>query len=294
MKVLITGASGQLGRALQATAASGTRVHALTRAQLDIADAAAVTRTLAQVRPDLIVNAAAYTRVDDAEKQPAAAARANTIGPAVLASAARTVDAWLVHISTDYVFDGEQNVPYTTTTKPNPINVYGQTKLAGELAAVSESGRRCTLVRTSWLYSAAHRNFLTSMLRRLAGSETLRVVSDQVGAPTCASGLAEVVWKLSEQRAHGVYHWCDSGSASWYDFAVAIAEESMALGLIRSTPPVVAISSADYPVAARRPRYSVLDKQDTERQLGIRARHWRTALRDSLGFCATTGTNEAS
>lgn len=294
MKVLITGASGQLGQALQATAVSGTCVHALTRSQLDIADAAAVMRTVAQLRPDLILNAAAYTRVDDAETQPAAAARANAAGPEVLASAARHVGAWLVHISTDYVFDGEQNVPYTTSAKPNPVNVYGRTKLAGELAAENELQRRGTLVRTSWLYSAGHRNFVTGMLRRMSGSGALRVVSDQIGVPTCASGLAAVVWKLSEQRANGVYHWCDSGIASWYDFAVAIAEESKTLGLLRQVPPVVPISSTDYPLAARRPRYSVLDKQDTERQLGIRAPHWRTALREMLTYLAVKGSNEAS
>jgi dTDP-4-dehydrorhamnose reductase len=282
VKVLVTGAGGQLGQALQSVAPPGVSVRALTHAELDIADEAAVQRALRELRPDILMNAAAFTRVDDAESHPAIAERVNTDGPTVLACACRALRSWLVHISTDYVFDGAQSRPYGPAAGPNPLSTYGRTKLAGELAVRRELQGECTLVRTSWLYGVGHRNFLTTMLRRLADGAELRVVSDQIGAPTATAGLARVLWALGLRRAAGVHHWCDSGVASWYDFAVAIAEESLALGLIHTAPTIVPISSAEYPLLAARPAYSLLDKRDTERLLGLRAAHWRASLRDTL------------
>jgi dTDP-4-dehydrorhamnose reductase len=289
MKVLITGAGGQLGRALLALAPGDTTVRGVTHAQLDIADASAVESAVREFRPDVLINAAGFTRVDDAETECAAAERANATGPAVLAAAGGRLGAWLVQVSTDYVFDGEQSRPYSPAAPTNPLCVYGRTKLRGEQAVARELPAHSTVVRTSWLYAAAGRNFLTTMLRLMRSRPQLTVVSDQIGAPTSVTGLARVLWAVSRRRAPGVYHWCDSGIASWYDFAVAIAEEAVSVGVLASSPAILPIRSADYPTAARRPPCSILDKRDTERLLGLTALHWRRALRETLGALAHEG-----
>jgi dTDP-4-dehydrorhamnose reductase len=289
VNVLITGAGGQLGRAVIALAPDDATVRGLSHEQLDIADAAAVDSALREFRPDVLINTAGFTRVDDAETQREAAQRANSTGPAVLATACRGVGAWVVQVSTDYVFDGEQSHPYAPAAPTNPLSIYGKTKLQGELAVSRELPSQSTVIRTSWLYSADGRNFLTTMLRLMRSRPSLTVVSDQIGAPTSVTGLARVLWAFSQRRVSGLYHWCDSGVASWYDFAVAIAEEAVSLGVLASSPPILPIASADYPTAARRPQYSLLDKRDTERLLGVTAPHWRQALRESLGALAGTG-----
>jgi dTDP-4-dehydrorhamnose reductase len=282
MRVLVTGAGGQLGQALVRTAPGAITLRALARAALDIADAGAVSAALSELRCELVINAAAFTRVDAAESQPQEAQRVNAIGPALLAAACRSRGAWLAQVSTDYVFDGAQTEPYVPSSIPNPLNVYGSSKLAGERAVIHELGDRCTVVRTSWVYGAGHRNFLTTMLDRFARPEAVRVVSDQIGVPTHVAGLARVLWALCERRAAGLWHWSDSGVASWYDFAVAIAEESAALRAGAAAPPLLPIRSAEYPTPARRPRFSVLDKHATEDLIGMRAPHWRVALREVL------------
>jgi dTDP-4-dehydrorhamnose reductase len=289
VKVLITGAGGQLGRALMALSPEDTTVRGLSHEQLDIADTAAVNSILRETRPDVIINAAGFTRVDDAEIEREAAERANATGPAVLAASCRTAGAWLVQVSTDYVFDGEHSHPYAPAARTNPLSVYGKTKLQGELAVTRELPSQSTVVRTSWLYAAEGRNFLTTMLRLMRNRPQLTVVSDQIGAPTSVSGLAAVLWSFARRRASGVHHWCDSGVASWYDFAVAIGEEAVSLGVLASSPPILPIVSADYPTAARRPPYSLLDKRDTERLLGVAAPHWRRVLRETLVTLSKTG-----
>jgi dTDP-4-dehydrorhamnose reductase len=289
MKALITGGGGQLGRALTATAPAEASVRSLGRAELDIADRSALERVVRDLEPALIINAAGFTRVDDAEKEAAAAERANATGPAVLAALGARSGAWLVQVSTDYVFDGEQCRPYATDARTNPLSVYGRTKLAGELAVRGELPARSTIVRTSWVYSAAGRNFLTTMLRLMKERPQLRVVSDQIGAPTATSGLARTIWALAQRQAAGLYHWCDSGVASWYDFAVAIAEEARGVGVLSTSPTILPISSAEYPTAARRPPFSLLDKRETERVLGVTAPHWRCALRETLRELASAG-----
>ena len=289
MKVLITGAGGQLGRALIGLAPDDATVRGLSRAQLDIADAAAVESALREFRPNVLINAAGFTRVDDAETEPAAAERANATGPAVLAAAIRRAEGWLVQVSTDYVFDGAQGRPYSPAAPTNPLSVYGRTKLQGEEAVARELPSQSTVVRTSWVYAADGRNFLTTMLRLMESRPALTVVSDQMGAPTSVTGLAQVLWLFTRQRASGVFHWCDSGVASWYDFAVAIAEEAVSLGVLSSSPLITPIPSAGYPTAARRPPCSLLDKRDTERLLGVTAPHWRWALREILGALPKKG-----
>ena len=289
MRVLITGAGGQLGRALIALAPDDTTVRAVSHGQLDIADVSAVEAALRDFRPDVLINAAGFTRVDDAETERAAAERANATGPAVLAAAGRRLGAWLVQVSTDYVFDGEQSHPYSPAAPTHPLSVYGRTKLQGEQAVARELPAHSTVVRTSWLYAADGRNFLTTMLRLMRSRPQLTVVSDQIGAPTSVTGLARVLWAFTRRRAPGVYHWCDSGVASWYDFAIAIAEEAVSVGVLAYSPPILPITSADYPTAARRPPCSILDKRDTERLLGLAALHWRRALRETLGALVNQG-----
>ena len=289
MRVLITGAGGQLGRALLALAPRDTSAQGVSHEQLDIADPAAVDSVVREFGPDVLINAAGFTRVDDAETEREAAERANATGPAVLAAASRSAGAWLVQVSTDYVFDGEHGRPYLPAARTNPLSVYGKTKLQGELAVTRELPAQSTVVRTSWLYAAEGRNFLTTMLRLMKNRPQLSVVSDQIGAPTNVTGLARVLWAFALRRASGLYHWCDSGVASWYDFAVAIGEEAVALGVLSSGPPILPITSADYPTAARRPPYSLLEKRDTERLLGLTAPHWRHALRETLATLATAG-----
>ena len=281
MRVLVTGAGGQLGRALLDAAPAGMALRARSHAELDIADRSAVEAELADFAPGLLINAAAYTRVDEAERAPEAAARANAEGPRVLAVACRSGGCWLTHVSTDFVFDGRQGHPYASDARPKPLSVYGRTKREGEIAVLEGLPERSTVVRASWLYSTAG-GFAMRMLELMKSRPEIRVVSDQVGAPTHAAGLAGVLWALSTRRAAGIWHWCDSGVASWYDFAVAIAEQAVLLALLPGAPPVTPIGTADYPRPAPRPAYSVLDKRATEKLLGLTAPHWRTALRATL------------
>ena len=290
MRVLLTGAGGQLGRALSAAAPAGVTLRACAHAELDIADESAVGALFRDWRPELVINAAAFTRVDDAERAAEAAARANSSGPRTLAAACRAAGAWLTHVSTDFVFDGRQGRPYGPGAEPNPLSVYGRTKLAGERAVLGELGGHCAVVRASWLYSAAG-GFAARMLTLMRTRPELRVVSDQVGAPTHATGLAGVLWALTARRAAGLWHWSDSGVASWYDFAVAVGEEALLLKLLPAVPPITPIDTAEYPTPAARPAYSVLDKRATEKLLKVSAPHWRTALRATLAPLADGGAS---
>jgi len=293
VRVLITGAGGQLGAALNATAQPDMTVRALPHAALDIAESAAVERVFADFQPQLVINAAAFTAVDAAESQLEAARRVNSLGPAVLATACLRHAAWLIHVSSDYVFDGRQSTAYAPAATAKPVNAYGATKLEGELAIARACPGQSTVVRASWLYTATGRNFVNRMLGVMAERQQLRIVCDQIGAPTCGPGLARVLWALGGLRVAGTYHWCDSGVASWYDFAVAIAEEGVALGLLKSLPDIVPVATEEYPTAARRPAFSLLDKRETEKLLKLQSLHWRTALRGVLCEVAATQASPA-
>ncbi len=277
MKVLITGALGQLGRALVATAPAGTTIEATDVAELDITDEAAVRQHVTAAQPRWVINAAAYTAVDKAESDEAAAHRINADAVGHLARAVNDIGARLVHVSTDFVFDGRQGTPYAPDAAPNPLSAYGRTKLAGEQRA----GEGALIVRTAWVYAAQGGNFVRTMLRLMAERDHLRVVADQIGTPTFATGLAEAIWALAAQNARGIYHHTDSGAASWYDFAVAIQEEALARDLLTKAIPIEPIATADYPTPAVRPAYSVLDKRATSAMIGA-APHWRARLRRML------------
>jgi len=288
VKVLIMGANGQLGRALQATAPAGAEIVALDRGALDIGDADAVAASVTSVAPDLIVNAAAYTAVDKAESDVAAALRINGEGPGHLAAAAVAAGARFVHVSTDFVFDGSSGTPYLPDHPTDPLGVYGASKLAGEQAARAACPE-ALIVRTAWVYGVTGHNFVRTMLRLMAEREEVRVVADQIGTPTFADGLARALWALDAAGARGTHHWTDSGAASWYDFAVAIQEEALVLGLLARAVPVVPIATSDFPTPARRPSYSVLDKSSAVALVGAPAPHWRVHLRDMLGVIKAHG-----
>ncbi|HEX7035946.1 MAG TPA: dTDP-4-dehydrorhamnose reductase [Pseudomonadales bacterium] len=290
--VLITGANGQLGWELQRTAPADVSAIALDRQALDITSPASIGAALDRHRPDVVINAAAYTAVDKAEQEPERAAAANADGPRALAEAAASRGIRLIHVSTDFVFDGTAGTPYRPDAPTHPLGVYGRTKRQGEealLANPCRSDLQIAILRTGWVYSSHGRNFVKTMLRLMGERDEVRVVADQVGTPTWARGLAEALWRIAVWRpllqgaSQGpIFHWSDAGVASWYDFAVAIQEEALSLGLLERAVPVKPITTAEYPTPARRPAYSVLDKSATWSALGLDPVHWRTALRSML------------
>jgi dTDP-4-dehydrorhamnose reductase len=279
MKVLITGAEGQVGRVLQHSAPALVRVIGCSHKELNIADESAVARCIRQHEPEVIINAAAYTLTDRAESEPELARAANTDGPRHLAVAARGCGARLVHISTDYVFDGTASVPYKPNAPTNPLNVYGVTKRDGENVVLDVLSHRSVILRTGWVYAARGHNFLTTMLQAMQAKGSVRVVTDHIGTPTAARSLADTIWSIvARPQIRGIHHWSDAGVASWYDFAVAIAEEAADRGLLSSEAVVIPIATQEYPTAARRPQYSVLDKSSLI-HLGWMPIHWRKQLR---------------
>jgi len=283
MNVLIVGANGQLGNELKVTAGPDFVVTALGRAELDISDQQRVDQILDTYKPKLVINAAAYTAVDKAEQEPELAYQINRDGVANLASACQIIEARLIHISTDFVFDGCQSTAYKPTDKVNPLGCYGESKYAGEQAINASGLSDYLIVRTAWVYSSFGGNFVKTMLRLMAEKDSLGVVADQVGTPTYARELARAIWGMAVQtELRGVLHWTDAGVASWYDFAVAIQEEALTLGLLTTSIPINPISTDAYPTPAKRPAYSVLDKTDTWSQLDCAAVHWRIRLREML------------
>jgi dTDP-4-dehydrorhamnose reductase len=282
-KVLITGARGQVGLELQATAPEGWQVLACGAGELDVTESEAVQQLLDRERPALVIQAAAYTDVDKAEHQAGQAEAVNVAGAANVARAAARIGARMIHLSTDFVFDGRQGHPYTPESPGNPLGVYGRTKLAGEREVVRLTNGTALIVRTAWVYSVHGRNFVRTMLTMMKEQDSVSVVSDQVGTPTWGRALAEALWRAAVRRdLQGIVHWTDAGVASWYDFALAIQEEALALGLLSRVVPVRAIRSEELPRAARRPSFSVLDKTSGWAALGGPARHWRANLRTML------------
>ncbi len=287
MRILVTGAGGQLGRDLQPRLESaGFEGVYLNSAAMDITDREVVCKTIKEEMPAIIINCAAYTKVDQAESEPEKAFKINGDGPAILADSAAHVGALLVHISTDFVFDGAKSSPYKEEDKPNPLNVYGRSKLAGE----EEITKRLTgyiIVRTAWAYGANGNNFAKTILRKAAEQEVLEVVSDQVGTPTWTGDIADTLVKIARgyqegSAQPGIYHFTDEGVASWHEFASAIIQETEALGISLKCGVVEPIPSSDYPLPARRPAYSVLDTERIKRSFGVSIPHWRVSLRRML------------
>jgi dTDP-4-dehydrorhamnose reductase len=282
MRVLVAGSGGQLGRALAATAPAGATLLAPPEADFDITNAAQVTAVIAAAAPQLVINAAAWTAVDRAEAEEAAAHAVNATAVGHLAAAAAAVGAGFVHISTDFVFDGASPLPYRPDAAPSPVSAYGRTKLAGEQLAAAHHPAPLIL-RTAWVYAAQGANFVHTMLRLMRERPEVRVVADQLGSPTHADSLARAIWAMDGQQ--GIFHWTDAGVASWYDFAVAIHDEALRIGLLARAVPVIPITTADYPTPARRPACGVLDKGASWAITGP-ARHWRHELADCLARVA--------
>ena len=276
------GAAGQVGRALLHSVPPGADVLGLTHEQLDISDALAVHRTVAAYPPELLINAAAYTAVDraEAEPEPEREAAINAEGARHLAEAVHGIaGSRLIQISTDYVFDGRSAVPYAPDDAPNPINVYGRTKFEGERAALAVLGSRAVVLRTAWGYASQEKNFLLTMLRLMRERSAVRVIADQRGSPTCAVSIARAIWRIAEiAQVRGVLHWTDAGTASWYDFACAIAAEGMHAGVLREPVGVTPITTAEYPTAAVRPANSMLDLRKSVGALSLVPLPWREAL----------------
>jgi dTDP-4-dehydrorhamnose reductase len=303
--ILLTGKNGQVGAELLRLLPQVGEVVAFGHDQLDLSNPSDIRRTIREVRPQLIVNAAAYTGVDQAETDETTARSVNAEAPRVLAKEAKRIGAALVHYSTDYVFDGLKNAPYEETDIPNPINCYGKTKLAGE-EAIRREGIPHLLFRTAWVYATRGRNFLMAILRRAAEQEELKIVCDQTGAPTRASDIAAATTKIltsvygqrvdetAVRAISGTYHMTASGETTWFDFAKAILEEA-----IQSSPDVawlatatrgrpliarrvIPITTTEYGSTTRRPAYSVLSNSRLSHTFGVVLPNWRTQLRNSF------------
>jgi dTDP-4-dehydrorhamnose reductase len=281
--VMITGSAGQLGYELQRTAPPGTAILAIDIAELDLTAPAAVDAFIAEHRPSVIINGAAFTAVDKAEAEQDMAYAVNVTAAKALAEAARRHDARMIQISTDFVFGGATARPWRPGDPTAPESVYGATKRDGEAAVLSTLAEKALVIRTAWLYSAHGGNFVKSMLRLMAERDEVRVIVDQVGTPTWANSLAHAIWAaVARPDVCGILHWTDAGVASWYDFAVAIQEEALTRRLLSRAVPIFAIPTTTYPTPARRPSYSVLDKSETTRLLDITPVHWRINLRHML------------
>jgi dTDP-4-dehydrorhamnose reductase len=281
VKVLVTGSAGQLGWELKRSLPAGAQALWTDVAELDISNEVAVEACLQAFKPSVVINAAAYTAVDKAESDQQLAFKINRDGAMNLARSAASVGARFLHVSTDFVFDG-QGQPYQTTDLANPLSIYGASKYEGECMVLAQAGTPL-VVRTAWVYSSHGGNFVKTMLRLMGEKPTLNVVCDQVGSPTWAKGLAAALWAYAQREtpATGIAHYTDSGVASWYDFAVAISEEAVALGLLKTSIPVMPIPASQYPTPAKRPGFSVLDKASSIATVGT-APHWRVQLRSML------------
>jgi dTDP-4-dehydrorhamnose reductase len=280
-RVLVTGSDGQLGWELRRQVPANATTLWTDVDQLDITSAAAVENMAHEFKPNIVINAAAYTAVDKAESDAKLAYRINRDGAMHLAKVAAKLGAKMLHVSTDFVFDGKGE-PYQPLDGIKPLSVYGASKAEGEQAVLAANAQ-ALIVRTAWVYSSHGGNFVKTMLRLMSEKPSLNVICDQIGSPTWAKGLASVLWQLAAmpKMPAGIGHYTDSGVASWYDYAVAIQEEALALGLLKEMIPIHPIPTSAYPTPAKRPGFSVLDKGQLALLIGT-APHWRVQLRAML------------
>jgi dTDP-4-dehydrorhamnose reductase len=283
-RVLILGAQGQLGIELQKAFQGAGEIAALGRDQCDLANPQMIRKVMAEFEPALVLNAAAYTAVDRAESEPQLATWVNGIAPGVLAQEARKLGAMLVHYSTDYVFDGSKKRPWVEDDPVNPLNTYGQTKLAGE-QEIAEAGGRHLIFRTSWVYSPHGTNFLRTMLRLGEEREQLRVINDQIGAPTSAAALARATRTVIDAGVDdvycGVYHMTCAGKTSWCGFAQEIFR-CAAAPEGKKWPEVIGIRATEYPTPAKRPKNSVMSNAKLQARFGVALPQWQHALAETL------------
>ena len=293
MKILLTGAAGQLGHALRQQLPAGVELIATSRSgdpatgllPLDLADADACRAAVLEHRPDWVLNGGAYTAVDRAESEPELALAVNGGAPRAFAEAVADTGGRLLQVSTDFVFNGQQGSPYRPEQARDPLGAYGRTKAAGEEAVEQMLGGsgRGVILRTSWVMGPVGKNFALTMLRLHRERKQIGVVEDQVGCPTSTATLAAACWRvITAQVQEPVLHWCDAGAASWFDVAVAVGELAQELGLVQQPAPVNPLTTAEYPLPAQRPSYSLLDCSSSRQALGLAPTPWRQALRQLL------------
>jgi dTDP-4-dehydrorhamnose reductase len=284
MNIVVIGKSGQLAFELSRELEnSAHQVTFLGRDDIDITSSESIDATLASLSVDVLINASAYTAVDKAEEDTEACNAINTLAVKNLATFCKASGAFMVHVSTDYVFNGHKGSPYLTDDPIEPQGAYGKSKAAGEKALLEILPEASCLIRTAWVYSSHGNNFVKTMLRLMADKPQLTVIDDQIGTPTWAKGLAEACVSAAVNKISGVYHWTDEGVASWYDFALAIQELGVEKGLLDKSIPVLPIPSSQYPTPAKRPHYSVLDKQTArEAFAACEPTHWRKQLASML------------
>jgi dTDP-4-dehydrorhamnose reductase len=285
--ILVTGASGQLGQTL---ARLWERSHipqyqfsALPRTQLDIGKPDLAAAVLSELQPTVIVNTGAYTQVDKAESEGDAAYLINEAGTATLASWAAQNEAQLLHISTDFVFDGSSTSPYLPNSQTSPLGVYGASKLAGEKALLAADDGNGAIIRTSWLYSEYGNNFVKTMLRLMGERDAVSVVDDQIGSPTSSHSLAQLIFAMIQKRDYrGIYHWTDGGSMSWFEFAQQIQSQALQAGILSKAIPITPIATSEYPTPAQRPAYSVLDRSRALEDFECPGLDWKQQLADVI------------
>lgn len=286
-RVLLTGASGQLGQTLKDTVPSSVELFSPTKDDLDLSKLEDAKLYIDKINPDWIINSGAYTNVDKAESNKEIALSVNGVAPKNFSDYLYSKKGRLMQISTDYVFDGEKNIPYKPLDKSNPVNFYGESKLKGEVETLKL--QKNIVIRTSWLYSKYGRNFVKTMLElhksKSISKEPLKVINDQIGCPTSCQNLANFCWKIvkSEKKfEQRIFHFCDSGVASWYDFAFAIGELAKEKSLIEDMAIVEPIKSSDFITEANRPRFSLMDCEESYKTFLIKSKYWRVSLSEVL------------
>lgn len=285
LKVVVTGANGQLGYQLVKKLQNRVTLAAFDKSTLNIVDRNQLQVILKEFSPDVIINAAAYTASDKAEQEIESAIAINSVGPANLASIAAELGAVLIHVSTDYVFDGMQSKPYTETDTTNPISIYGSSKLAGELE-ICKLSKKHIILRTSWVFAEHGNNFVKTMLRLAQNRPELGVVVDQIGAPTYAGDIADTIINILSQlededdARYGVYHYSGLPYVSWHEFAQQIFAAAVEQNIIKKTPKINPITTEEYPTAAKRPEFSMLDCSKIKKNFGILPSNWQVALND--------------
>jgi dTDP-4-dehydrorhamnose reductase len=286
MKVLLTGSKGQLGREVEKLSINaGLNIIPMDLPEIDITDSDMLTRIFSDVNPSIVINAAAYTAVDLAETQKDICYAVNLAGPTYLTRLCDKYNARLIHISTDYVFDGKGNTPYQEDDPVSPVNVYGHSKAEGESAVIAGSGKHLVL-RTSWLYGRYGKNFVKTMLRMGQEKKVIKVVNDQFGCPTCAYDLAKAIIIIAQQiedksNNSGIYQYCGNGITTWYDFAVSIFQFAGKIGLNKK-PLITPIPTSQFPTTAKRPLYTALDCSKTKRSFGVELNPWRQSLKKTI------------
>jgi len=282
MKVLLLGSNGQLGWELQRTCPDKILLTTCDYPKVNFCSSSSIKQCIISSKPDCIINAAAYTEVDKAEKEKDLAYIINHDAVFEIAELCKKSNILLIHISTDFIFNGQNFKPYMPDDTPDPKSVYGQSKLEGEEAVLKILGNKALIIRTAWLYSSHGNNFVTTMLKLMKEKQSLNIIDEQIGTPTWAHGLALAIWISLRNNITGTFHWTDAGVASWYDFAVAIQEIGLELKLLDKQIPISPIPCAQYPTPAKRPAFSVLDKRSIWQGLKMTPVHWRAQLKTML------------